>query len=84
MFAVLANSGLFERLSTPRTSRSSMTVLPSSPPAAPKHDLIVITQSGGYQQVNDDTEPGITNEALDIAATQVSISFCSLGGEWRR
>ena len=37
----------------------------------PKHDVVVITQSGVYQQENIDRELGVNNEALDIAATQV-------------
>ena len=51
-----------------------MTTSANSPPA-PRHDLVVVTQSGGYQQDDIDAEPGITNEALDIAATQVVNMF---------
>ncbi|XP_028407553.1 myotubularin-related protein 5-like [Dendronephthya gigantea] len=64
------NAGLFERLSTPRTSRTSMTQHLHSPPVH-KHDVVVITQSGVYQQENIDRELGVNNEALDIAATQM-------------
>lgn len=39
----------------------------------PKHDVLVITQSGIYQQDKIDQDFGVNNEALDIAATQVFI-----------
>ena len=49
-----------------------MNNLPSNQKTPPRHDLIIITQSGGYKHDDDDdTDVGITNEALDIAATQV-------------
>ncbi|CAB3984119.1 Myotubularin-related 13 [Paramuricea clavata] len=63
------HAGLFERLSTPRTSRTSITQ-PLTPPM-PKHDVLVITQSGIYQQDKIDQDFGVNNEALDIAATQL-------------
>ena len=69
------NTGLFERLSTPRTSRTSITQ-PNSPPM-PKHDVVVITQSGVYPQDKIDHDFEVNNEALDIAATQVCIQYAA-------
>ena len=66
---MIANhGGLFDRLSTPRTSRTSISA--HSPPM-PKHDVVVITQSGVYPQDKIDQDFEVNNEALDIAATQV-------------
>ena len=72
------NTGLFERFSTPRTSRTSITQQVHSPPM-PKHDVVVITQSGVYPQDKIDQNFEVNNEALDIAATQVCTLCCFRG-----
>ena len=73
--AVLAHSSsIFERLSTPRNSRNSLTQ--ASPPSlVPKQDLIVITKSGIYPQDVSDSDLIVNDEALDIAAKQVRLTF---------
>ncbi|XP_046862400.1 myotubularin-related protein 5-like [Xenia sp. Carnegie-2017] len=66
------SSSIFERLSTPRNSRNSLTQ--ASPPSlVPKKDLIVITKSGIYPQDVSDSDLIVKDEALDIAAKQLGM-----------